>query len=906
MSFVIHGNIKLNTVLPSGAGDAVITVDPSTKLLGEVGAIDTNTFIPKTLPAGNIIIGNASGEAVGVVVSGDVTTTPAGVFSITAGVIVNDDVSAVAGIAYSKMATLTASRALISNASGVLTPSSVTDVELSRLSGVTSSVQTQLDSKIPANVTTSVGDIIYKDGSLNNVRLPIGPNGHVLGVSGGLPVWEAKQPVPNGGTTNQYLAKNSNTNGDVSWYTLNVSRISDLTATAAEINVLGGTGVTSSEISRLSGVTSNIQVQLNTKQDVITGAPSSVLNTNLNTQVVVVSDLSGKLTSSTVTTNELDYLIGVTGPLQAQLTNKQDRTLPLNAIWVGNVSGLASALSAGVNGSVLTIVSGTPSWQPAGSGGTVTSVALSPGTTGLTVTGSPITTSGTMTLGGVLAVANGGTGASTVSGAPFWQLGGGGALTGNNTISGAFNIGFTNNAVGVGTSSPGARLDIRGSGFTSASINFRATTSFGVGDEIIESRDDGSLTLGYRKWLVVDFGQRFLYRGLNLTGIFSVANDANNGTRFDLYGSFHATKPGRLEIFTTSFAHFINSPVLIGGTTLTESAILDVQSTTRAVTLPRMTTAQRDAIPNPSASMLIYNTSTNVYNFHNGTTWGPIGGLTDGDYGDVTVSGSGTAINVDAGAITYAKIQNVAANSFLANVTGSSATVQAVATNRIPLFSSAITGTPSSTTFLRGDGAWITPSGTGDVVGPSSSLNNRIAQFSGTTGKLIKEASGLGFEFPDLVLYTTVNPSIYPTSSFPSLDLTIRGGNTTSPNTDGGHLYLTYGNKNGTGLDGNIGILTTGGVSNWQSMARGIFIANAAANPTGNPSDGIFHYINSGTPTWRNPSGHIFTLQRLTALTAANNGTLNTGDATSDTIIGNMRTRIAELESRLQSLGILP
>lgn len=98
MSFVIHGNIKLNTVLPSGAGDAVITVDPSTKLLGEVGAIDTNTFIPKTLPAGNIIIGNASNEAVGVVVSGDVTTTPAGVFSISSGVIVNDDVNAVAGM----------------------------------------------------------------------------------------------------------------------------------------------------------------------------------------------------------------------------------------------------------------------------------------------------------------------------------------------------------------------------------------------------------------------------------------------------------------------------------------------------------------------------------------------------------------------------------------------------------------------------------------------------------------------------------------------------------------------------------------------------------------------------------------------------------------------------------------
>jgi hypothetical protein len=48
--------------------------------------------------------------------------------------------------------------------------------------------------------------------------------------------------------------------------------------------------------------------------------------------------------------------------------------------------------------------------------GTVTSVAASGGTTGLTFSGSPITTSGTLTLGGTLAVANGGTGVTTSTG----------------------------------------------------------------------------------------------------------------------------------------------------------------------------------------------------------------------------------------------------------------------------------------------------------------------------------------------------------------------------------------------------------------------------------------------------------------------------------------------------------
>lgn len=87
--------------------------------------------------------------------------------------------------------------------------------------------------------------------------------------------------------------------------------------------------------------------------------------------------------------------------------------------------------------------------------GTVTSVAASGGTTGLTFSGSPITTSGTLTLGGTLTVANGGTGATSLTS--------GYLVKGNGTSAVSASVVYDDGTnVGVGDPSPAYKLTVAG------------------------------------------------------------------------------------------------------------------------------------------------------------------------------------------------------------------------------------------------------------------------------------------------------------------------------------------------------------------------------------------------------------------------------------------------------------
>lgn len=66
----------------------------------------------------------------------------------------------------------------------------------------------------------------------------------------------------------------------------------------------------------------------------------------------------------------------------------------------------------------------------------------------------------------------------------------------------------------------------------------------------------------------------------------------------------------------------------ISSTSITphSSSILELRSTTLGFLPPRMTTTERDAIASPANGLVIYNTTTNLLNFYNGSTWQMAGG----------------------------------------------------------------------------------------------------------------------------------------------------------------------------------------------------------------------------------------------------------------------------------------
>ncbi len=79
-----------------------------------------------------------------------------------------------------------------------------------------------------------------------------------------------------------------------------------------------------------------------------------------------------------------------------------------------------------------------------------------------------------------------------------------------------------------------------------------------------------------------------------------------------------------LCLLTSLIATRLSAQTVIGGTTPTPSALLDLQSTNKGFLPPRLTTAERNAIAEPATGLLIFNTTLNCIEMNVGVPAQPI------------------------------------------------------------------------------------------------------------------------------------------------------------------------------------------------------------------------------------------------------------------------------------------
>ncbi|PHS09780.1 MAG: hypothetical protein COA88_04200 [Kordia sp.] len=224
-------------------------------------------------------------------------------------------------------------------------------------------------------------------------------------------------------------------------------------------------------------------------------------------------------------------------------------------------------------------------------------------------------------------------------------------------------------------------------------------------------------------------------------------------------------------IFITLFFFQLNAQIGIGTTNPDASSILDINSTTKGVLMPRLTNTQRNAIATPANGLVIFNTDNNQLEYNRGTSgipiWSPLTNVVSSDSNNFITKGS------DGGAY----LNNIFhIGKFIINSAGS-------------MTITGIAFTPSKITFT----AYANIEGYSiDADNQVGNNNNGIANsFGGMTGYAIKNGSNIDQQ------------CIYNGGSGASI-------NNISRYSSAAHaIGIRYGNQNGVSLGKTTAIVTS-------------------------------------------------------------------------------------------------
>lgn len=147
----------------------------------------------------------------------------------------------------------------------------------------------------------------------------------------------------------------------------------------------------------------------------------------------------------------------------------------------------------------------------------------------------------------------------------------------------------------------------------SVAVNYNTTVGTGEASTSPSVTINGATTTGYGPRLTLQRGGENKAIIGTYSGVVGGASDALALYSYDEVYLFS----GEALSFVLDWKQCVG----IGANWVQNCAILEIESTSKGVLFPRMTTTQRDAIPTPQNGLMIYNTTTNKFNGYAAGAW---------------------------------------------------------------------------------------------------------------------------------------------------------------------------------------------------------------------------------------------------------------------------------------------